>query len=325
MPHQPSATAAPRSRTSPASRTTAPGTAAPLKPLRGVRILSLALNLPGPAALMRCQAMGARCVKLEPPPPASAPKGASGDPMGLYNPKAYREMHAGVRLVWADLKTERGQKLLHRELAKTDVLLTSFRPSALVKLGLDWPRLRRSYPQLSMVEIVGAPGARAEEPGHDLTYMAEQGLVPGLELPSSLFADMGGSLMASEAVLKARLLQLQKGKGVRFEIALNEAAGYLGLPQHWGLTRPGAAVGGGHAGYRVYPCKDGRVALAALEPHFAAALAREAGLPASQDAMRSMWDPETHAAVARFVAGKTCRALTALGAAQDIPLLALPG
>ncbi|HEY0202267.1 MAG TPA: CoA transferase, partial [Burkholderiaceae bacterium] len=41
-----------------------------LQALRGTRILSLALNLPGPAALMRCQQMGATCVKLEPPPPA---------------------------------------------------------------------------------------------------------------------------------------------------------------------------------------------------------------------------------------------------------------
>ena len=40
-----------------------------LKPLKGVRILSLALNLPGPAALMRCVRMGANCVKLEPPGP----------------------------------------------------------------------------------------------------------------------------------------------------------------------------------------------------------------------------------------------------------------
>ena len=59
-----------------------------LRALRGVRVLSLSLNLPGPAALMRCRQMGATCVKLEPPPPAGAPSGASGDPMGLYNPPA---------------------------------------------------------------------------------------------------------------------------------------------------------------------------------------------------------------------------------------------
>ena len=125
-----------------------PKTATPLRPLKGVRILSLALNLPGPAALMRCQQMGASCVKLEPLPHPSAPAGTSGDPMGLYNAAAYKELHHQVRITQADLKTENGQKALHREMAKTDVLLTSFRPSAMVKLGLDWKKLHKLYVHL---------------------------------------------------------------------------------------------------------------------------------------------------------------------------------
>jgi alpha-methylacyl-CoA racemase len=43
------------------------------------------------------------------------------------------------------------------------------------------------------VAIVGAPGERAEEPGHDLTYVAESGLVTGTDLPPTLYADMGGA------------------------------------------------------------------------------------------------------------------------------------
>lgn len=292
-----------------------------LRPLKGVRILSLALNLPGPAALMRCRDMGASCTKLEPPPHPSAPKGTSGDPMGLYNRAAYDVMHAGMKIASADLKTETGQKALHRALAKTDILLTSFRPSALKKLGLEWKALHQRYPQLSVVAIVGAPGARAEEPGHDLTYLAENHLVTGLDLPPTLYADMAGSLMASEAVLQARLLQLQKGKGVYQEVALSVAAGYLALPRTWGLTAPGAAVGGGHAGYRVYPCQDGRVALAALEPHFAAALATEVGL--RQSHTLAMFAPETHTAIAAYLAGKTREQLDALATAKDIPLYTL--
>ena len=76
--------------------------------LRGVRVLSLALNLPGPAALMRLQAMGAHCTKLEPPAPPGATS-TSGDPMAHYRPKAYQTMHQGVRTVQADLKTAPGQ------------------------------------------------------------------------------------------------------------------------------------------------------------------------------------------------------------------------
>lgn len=293
-----------------------------LWPLKGVRILSLALNLPGPAALMRCRQMGAKCVKIEPPAHPSAPVGTPGDPMGLYNRAAYDELHEGVRISKLDLKCEKGQNALRRELLKADVLLTSFRPSALAKLGLQWSTLHREYPQLSCVAIVGSPGARTEEPGHDLTYLAQNDLVGGLELPATLYADMGGALMASEAVLQARLHQLTQGVGVRVEVALANAAQWLALPRRWGLTAQGAAVGGGHAGYRLYPCQDGRVAVAALEPHFAAALAAEAGL--SKSNIMAMFAPETHEAVAQFFASRTRADLELLARAKDLPLHTLP-
>ena len=289
--------------------------------LRGVRVLSLALNLPGPAALMRLQAMGAHCTKLEPlaPPDASS---TSGDPMAHYRPVAYETMHQGVRTVQADLKTAPGQAVVQRLLRNTDVLITSFRPSALNKLGLGWKSLQQQYPTLSCVAIVGAPGARAEEPGHDLTYVAEQGLVDGLQLPASLFADMGGSLMASEAVLKALMLRAQpghnQGKGVLLEVALSEAAAYLALPRHWGLTTPKGAVGGAHAGYQIYPCLDGRVAVAALEPHFAKRLLTAAGI--TQVGPNTPHTPQAHQAVAQFFAGQTRRQLDRLASSQDIPL-----
>ncbi len=281
----------------------------PLKPLKGIRVLSLSLNLPGPAALLRCRQMGATCVKLEPP---------MGDPMGLYQAAAYDALHAGVRVTMADLKTGPGQKILHLELARADVLLTSFRPSALVKLGLGWRTLHKQYPALSQVAIVGAPGARAEAPGHDLTYLADNDLVAGLDLPPTLYADMGGSLMASEAVLQAVLHQRATGKGVRLEVALCDAAAWLALPRAWGLTKPGAAVGGGHAGYRVYPCQDGRVAVAALEPHFAAALCAAAGVPAS--GIQAMFAPATHQAIAAWLLTQTRQALEQLALQKDIPL-----
>ncbi len=288
-------------------------TPSPIKPLRGVRILSLALNVPGPAALMRLRAMGATCTKIEPP---------SGDPMGHYNAAAFATLHEGVKRLSLDLREPDGQKVLHRHLARTDVLLTSFRPSGLARLGLDWKALHRRHPALSQVAIVGSHGTRAEEPGHDLTYMAEMGLVTGIELPPSLYADMGGSLMAAEAVLKVVLQRQRSTRGVYLEVALASAAAYLGLPHSWGMTRPGGAVGGAHAGYRVYPCRDGRVAVAALEPHFAAALCQAAGIAVVD--RRTMLAAATHAAVARFLAGQTCAQLDALGAAQDIPLHTLP-
>lgn len=299
----------------------APAPAATIKPLKGVRILSLALNLPGPGALMRCRAMGANCLKLEPPAPAGAAPGSSSDPMALYGLQAYQALHQGIKTRVANLKTEAGQKALHRELARIDILLTSFRPAALNKLGLDWKTLHTRYPQLCMVAVVGAPGARADEPGHDLTYMADNDLITGLNLPPTLYADMGGALVASEAILQVRLQQLQKQKGVRLEVALSDAAAFLALPRAWGLMEPKSMVGGAHAGYGVYPCKDGRVALAALEPHFVAPLAAALGL--ADGTVQSMFTPQARSAIATFMAGKTCKQLEALARARDIPLCTL--
>ena len=293
-----------------------------LHPLKGVRILSLALNLPGPAALMRCKAMGANCVKLEPPSPNQSFKGAaagvSGDPMSQYSPEAYADLHKGVRIIAADLKTEAGQKVLHRELAKADILITSFRPSAIEKLRLGWKALHKRYPTLSQIAIVGSPGTRAEAPGHDLTYLAENDLITGLDLPATLYADMGGSLMASEAVLQATLNQHATGKGVFIEIALSDAAQYLALPRRWGLTKPTGPVGGAHAGYGVYACKDGRVAVAALEPHFASRLCEAAGI-AFPDS-KVMLSQHTRQSISDFFRTQTRRQLDSLAAAKDLPL-----
>lgn len=300
-------------------------TSTPLKPLRGVRVLSLSLNLPGPAALMRCRQMGATCVKLEPPAPKGAPAGSSGDPMAFYSAKTYADLHQGVRTVQADLKTEKGQKVLHRELAKADVLLTSFRPSALTKLGLAWKTLHKQYPALNQVAIVGAPGDRAEEPGHDLTYLADNDLITGLALPPTLYADMGGAMQASEAVLQAVMHQrnaTSKGKGVYVEAALSEAARWLALPRAWGLTLPGSAIGGAHAGYQVYPCKNGRVAVAALEPHFAAALCAAVGVTITS--AKTLLAPATRDTIAAWLLTQTRKQLDALAASKDIPLHTLP-
>ncbi len=288
-------------------------------PLANTRILSLALNLPGPAALLRCARMGAQCTKLEPPPAAGHP---SADPMGIYSPAAYATLHEGVRVLHAHLKTDEGQAALQAELAHTDVLITSFRPSALSKLGMGWEALHARYPRLSLVRIVGALGERAEEPGHDLTYQAEAGLLASLEVPPTLFADMAGALMASEAVLQALLARSQQGTGVCIEVGLAEAAQWLALPLQWGLTTPQGDVGGAHAGYRIYPCADGRVAVAALEPHFAARLCEAAGLSAVGD-MEHLRAPATHEAIARFLQGQTREQLTALAKERDIPLHAL--
>ena len=295
--------------------------------LRGVRVLSVALNLPGPAAVMRLADMGATCKKLEPLPPPGFPKGSSSDPMGNYAPHAYAQMHAGVKVVQADLKSLKGQAKLDALLSKADVLVTSFRPSALKKLSMDWPTLHARYPALIQVCIVGAKGVAAEIPGHDLTYLAAHGLVNGLNLPATLFADMAGSSLAVEAVLKALWQRARPGrthgKGVFHEVALEDAAAYLALPRHWGLTLPRGSVGGAHAGYAVYACIKGRVAVAALEPHFAARLAEVAGIKAAKSGQDLMILASTHLKLSEFFASLTRKQIERIATEKDLPLLTM--
>jgi alpha-methylacyl-CoA racemase len=286
----------------------------PAKPLRGIRVLTLALNLPGPAAVMRLVNMGAQCTKVNPP---------SGDPMHHYTPDGYAMLHKGMKSKTLDLKTPQGQAALHKLLPDIDVLLTSFRPSALTKLGLSWKTLHKAYPGLSLMEVVGAPGPLAEIPGHDLTYQAEVGLVNGMDLPPSLFADMGGALMASEATLKAVLCLKTSGKGSRYEVALSDAAAWLALPRQLRMTTPEGAVGGAHAGYQMYACKNGRVAVAALEPHFAASLCEAAGLTLTHP-INDLFKKSTRQAIASFLADRTRVQVDKLAMAKDIPMMSLP-
>jgi len=289
-----------------------------LRALQGVRVLSVCLNLPGPAALARLRDMGAFCQKIEPLP---APDGHA-DPMQLFCPGLYEALHTGIEVHRADLKSSSGQTSLRELLSQTDVLLTSFRPSALARLGMDWTNLHQQFPRLCMASIVGGSGQKAEHPGHDLTYLAASGLVPDLSLPPTLYADMTGALMASEAVLQLLLKRSLAGKGGRLMVSLGDAAAHLALPRDWRLTGKNTILGGAHAGYRLYPCKNGRVAVAAIEPHFSRALCEATGLAWHGAAM--MLESLTHEHFQIYFQGRTCRQIKALAAQRDIPLLVMP-
>lgn len=270
------------------------------KPLRGVRIVTLALNLPGPAAAARLKALGAQVLKIEPP---------GGDPMAQMSPALYRALHRGVPVRAVDLKTPQGQADLQAVLQQSDLLLTAFRPAALKRLGLDKRSLAASHPHLSAVFIVGYPGAQAHLPGHDLTFQAEAGLIDAARLPSTLLADMMGGLLVTETALGALLQAKVLGQAARLDIALSDAAGFAAVPRALGMTAPGQLLGGALPEYGVYPCADGLVAIAALEAHFQRALAQVA-------------QGMTHRAITRWCKTQTAAQLTALAQQHDLPLWA---
>jgi len=170
--------------------------------LKDIRVISLATNIPGPVAAARLRDMGADVVKVEPP---------SGDALALASPQWYAELHEGLEVFQLDLKTDNGKEQLHEHLAKSDLLLTASRPSALFRLDLAWSTLANCYPELCQVAIIGYAPPNAEKPGHDLTYQAGLGLVTPPELPRTIAADFAG---AERAVTLALGLLYQRERAV---------------------------------------------------------------------------------------------------------------
>ena len=232
---------------------------APRLPLDGVRVLSLAVNLPGPAAAARLGALGARVTKVEP---------TSGDPLALHAPAYYDRLAAGQEVVVLDLKAAADLDRLWVLLTQTDLLVTSSRPSALARLGLDWETLHARCPQLCQVAIVGHPGDDAEIAGHDLTYQATVGTLRPPELPTVLVADLAGAERAVADGLATLVQRSRTGVGHHREVALSDVAADLAQPLRQGMTTPDGLLGGSLPSYRIYAAATGFVAVAALEAHF---------------------------------------------------------
>ena len=225
--------------------------------LAGVAVVSLAINVPGPVAVTRLEALGADVTKVEPP---------SGDPLRLASDTWYAALTAGQDVRVVDLKTPDGRALLDDLLAGADVLVTSSRTAALQRLGLDWPSVHSQFARLCHVEIVG--DTEAGDAGHDLTYQAANGTVRPPQLPTVLVADLAGAERVVAEVLGALLLRARDGRGVHRVVALSDVARDMAAAARYGLTAEGGPLSGVLPAYGVYPTRDGWVAVAALEPHF---------------------------------------------------------
>lgn len=245
--------------------------------LAGVRVVSLAGTLPGPVAARRLTREGAEVLRVE---------GPAGDILRAVAPALVDDLTRDQETIRLDLKDPAGQAQLAERLEGAHLLLTSSRPSALARLGLTRETVAQRWPRLAWVAIVGATGERAEEAGHDLTYQAEAGLLgSGTELPRVLLADLScAERVVTEAVLMLRQTELH-GTGGYAEVGLVEAARDLGEPLRHGLTVPGGVLGGGNPAYSIYPARTGRVALAALEPHFRARTLELLGVQGTHEAL----------------------------------------
>ena len=272
--------------------------------LAGVRVISIAINLPGPACAQRLSEWGASVIKVEP----SAERG--GDPMRQYASGYYEELHRGIDIRVLDLKSASGRTALADLLATADILLTSQRDAALQRLGLDWSELSARYPKLGLIAIIGSE--RGNDAGHDLTYIAAAGLATPPHLPATLLADLAGAERAVTATFAALRMAQRNGRGQRIVVSLEDAAKAFAGPHRYGLTNHGGLLAGTHPGYNFYRARDGWIALAALEPHFAARVQAASGVSFNQDALAAYFLPHDILHWAQWAAE------------NDIPLATLP-
>jgi len=239
------------------------------KPLANMRIVTLALNVPGPLAAKRWLDFGATVIKVEPP---------EGDPLDIYCTDWCNDLNEGQQRQTINLKSTEGKEVLATLLSTADLLLTAQRPAALERLGLGWSELQKQHPNLNHIAIVGYPKPNENEAGHDLTYQASLGLLTPPVMPKTLMADMAGGERAALEGLALLMARKAGQKGQQVFIALSEAAEYMAQPHHYGLTSENGLLAGKVPEYSLYETASGWVAVAALEPHFSARLKKSLDL-----------------------------------------------
>jgi crotonobetainyl-CoA:carnitine CoA-transferase CaiB-like acyl-CoA transferase len=273
-------------------------------PLTGVRVLDLSRLVPGPFATMILAGLGAEIVRVEDldggdymrwmPP-------LHGDTSAMFT--AINREKRSLRL---DLKSSRGRELFLDLAERSDVILESFRPGVMDRLGLSAITLHQRNPRLVICSITGfgQDGPDRLRAGHDLNYLARAGVlaitgtadgrpvIPGVQV-----ADLGGGALSAVIAILAALRRAERtGAGSHCDVSMLDgmlswmsphiAAAGAGSS----ATASGMMLNGAHPCYHVYRCADGWMTVAALEPKFWTRLCELLGVEDLRDAAFSTGD-----------------------------------
>jgi crotonobetainyl-CoA:carnitine CoA-transferase CaiB-like acyl-CoA transferase len=256
-------------------------------PLEGLRVLDLTRLQPGNYATALMGDLGADVVKVEEP--------GRGDyvrwtpPMVGEHSAAHLVLNRNKRSVTLNLKTHEGGKILLGLAMESDVLIESFRPGVMERLGVSYDELKKANRGLVYAAITGhgQDGPYRDRAGHDINYIALSGILGATGdaggppvLPSVQIADLSGAMMAVVGILAALWRKERSGEGEFVDVsmldaslswlALHLAPWFSGQPP---LERGRGYLNGGYPFYRVYECSDGKfLSLGALEPQFWRAL-----------------------------------------------------
>jgi alpha-methylacyl-CoA racemase len=271
-----------------------------LSALADVRVLDLTRLLPGGFCSLLLADLGADVIKVEdtgqgdyvrwaPPYYGDDERHALGTRSALY-----LALNRGKRSLRVDLKSEPGREAFLRLAGEFDVVLESFRPGVLDRLGCGYEALRAANRGLVYCAITGygQDGPNTGRAGHDTNYLALNGLLgltgaadgPPVQSGGQIADLGGGGMMAAFAVLAALRERERSGEGQFVDVSMTDgslswlamvAAQYLCDGQ---IPRRGAGVlNGGIACYLPYECADGWVSCGALEPKFWQSFCRGVG------------------------------------------------
>jgi crotonobetainyl-CoA:carnitine CoA-transferase CaiB-like acyl-CoA transferase len=262
-------------------------------PLHGVKVLDLSRLLPGPYATLLLADLGADVLKIE--------DNQMGDYIRWGSPKigeysaGYMVLNRNKRSMTLNLKTAEGKEIFTKLVKEADVLIESFRPDVMARLGLGWEQLKEVNPGLIYCAIsgYGQDGPYKFRPGHDLNYIGYAGVLGQTGapehpvLPGTQIADLGGGgLMSVVGILAALQGRQHTGQGRFVDISMTDAV-VSWLTYHAGnyfaTGKPGKRgeqrLTGAFPEYYVYETKDGKwLSVGALEPKFFARLTELIGL-----------------------------------------------
>lgn len=243
--------------------------------LKGIRVVDLSHALAGPFCTMLLGDMGAEVIKIE------HPHGDHFRPTigGGYNAAVNRNK----RGICLDLKQEAGKEVLRRLIRRGDVLLESFTPGAIDRLGFSYDVVKEINPKIIFCSIsgFGQTGPYRNLPGYDAVAQAMSGIMmctgeadrPPVRIGASLI-DHGTGMYTTIGILEALLERKETGRGKRIEVSLLETAlswmapytamySITGkLPQRMGSGLTGFAP------YQLYQAKDGYIFIGASNDRF---------------------------------------------------------
>lgn len=253
-------------------------------PLTSIRVLDLSRLLPGPYCSMLLADFGAEVIKIEEP--------GIGDYARENLPKLdkdsafFHSLNRNKKSVCLNLKSAEGKESFLRLVKEADVVIESFRPGVMKRLGLDYETLREVNPGIIYCAITGygQDGPYANFPGHDVNYTSYAGLLNLMgerngkpQIPAAQIADIGGgALPAAVGILLALFGREKTGKGQMVDISMLDGViswlptllpGFLATNEH--PKRGELVLSGKLACYEVYQTKDEKwLSVGALELKF---------------------------------------------------------